>query len=54
MKIRSPSILRPLVAILAVTMLAVALACASEEEPTSAPTAAPHTDHPGGVYAINV
>ena len=41
MQLRRTSLLRPLVAILAITMLAVALACASEEaeeEPTAAPT----------------
>ena len=43
---RSASILRPMVAVLAVTMLAVALACASEEEPTTAPTAVPATNTP--------
>ena len=40
MKLGRPSFIRPLLAVLAVAMLAVALACASEEEPTSAPTAA--------------
>ena len=39
MKLGRPSFIRPLLAVLAVAMLAVALACASEEEPTSAPTA---------------
>ncbi len=43
---RSASILRPMVVVLAVTMLAVALACASEEEPTTAPTAVPATNTP--------
>ncbi len=43
---RSASILKPLVAVLAITMLAVALACASEEEPTEAPTAVPATNTP--------
>ena len=37
--IRNASIPRLLIAVLAVAMLAVALACASEEEPTTAPTA---------------
>ena len=37
--IRNASIPRLLIAVLAVAMLAVALACASEEEPTVAPTA---------------
>ena len=42
MKIRSPSILKPLVAVLGVAMLAVALACASDDPtPTSPPTVQP-------------
>ncbi len=53
MRLRSASIFRPIVAVLAVTMLAVALACASEDatpEPTSAPatnTPAPTATTPG-------
>ena len=42
MKIRSPSILKPLVAVLGIAMLAVALACASDDPtPTSPPTVQP-------------
>ena len=37
--IRNTSIPRLLIVVLATTMLAVALACANEEEPTTAPTA---------------
>ena len=53
MRLRGASIFRPIVALLAVTMLAVALACASEDatpEPTSAPatnTPAPTATTPG-------
>ena len=39
MKVRNTSIPRLIIAGLAITMLVVALACASEEEPTVAPTA---------------
>ena len=39
MKVRNTSIPRLIIAGLAITMLVVALACASEEEPTTAPTA---------------
>ena len=46
MKRRTASVVKPLVALLAVTMLAVALACASEEEPTAAPTVAPTATSP--------
>ena len=42
---RNASVLRPVVALLAGAMLAVALACASEE-PTAAPTAVPATNTP--------
>ena len=52
MKIRNTSILRLIIAGLAITMLAIALACASEE-PTAAPTAVPPSATsppvPGGV-----
>ena len=42
MKLRNMSILRPMVAVLAVTMLVVALACASEDPtPTSPPATSP-------------
>ena len=42
MKLRNTSILRPMVAVLAVTMLVVALACASEDPtPTSPPATSP-------------
>ncbi len=40
MLLRNASLLRPILAVLAITMLAVALACAAEEEATEAPTAA--------------
>ena len=52
MKVRNASLLRPMIAVLAIAMLGVALACASEE-PTAAPTAVPPTATspavPGGV-----
>ena len=52
MKVRNASILRLIIAGLAITMLAIALACASEE-PTAAPTAVPPSATsppvPGGV-----
>ena len=41
MRLRISKMSRLAIAVLAVAMLAVALACASEEEPTTAPTAAP-------------
>ena len=40
MRLRNASILKPVIAVLAVAMLMVALACAGEDEPTAAPTAA--------------
>ena len=40
MLLRNPSVIRPIIAVLVVAMLAVALACAGEDEPTAAPTAA--------------
>ena len=52
MRLRIASLLRPVIAVLAIAMLVVALACASEE-PTAAPTAVPPTATappvPGGV-----
>ena len=41
MKLSGLSIVKPMLAVIAVAMLAVALACASEEEPTTAPPAEP-------------
>ncbi len=46
MLLRNASILRPMIAVLAIAMLAVALACASEEEPTAVPTVAPTATSP--------
>ena len=54
MRLRNPSILRPIIAVLAVAMLAVALACASEEEPTTAPTAAPTPTTPAASTPLTV
>ena len=52
--LRTASIPRLLIVVLATTMLAVALACASEEEPTTAPTAAPTPTTPAAATPITV
>ena len=52
--LRTASIPRLLIVVLATTMLAVALACASEEEPTKAPTAAPTPTTPAAATPITV
>ena len=46
--------LKPTVAVLAIAMLAVALACASEEEPTAAPTVAPTPTTPAASTPLTV
>ena len=53
MKLRNTSILRPMVAVLAVTMLVVALACASDE-PESEPTAQPTPTTPAAATPLTV
>ena len=52
--LRNASIVKPIIAVLAITMLAVALACASEEEPTEAPTAAPTPTTPAAATPFTI
>ena len=54
MLLRNASILKPILAVLAMTMLAVALACAAEDEPTEAPTAAPTPTTPAAATPLTV
>ena len=54
MSVRNASIVKPIIAVLAIAMLAVALACASEEEPTEAPTAAPTPTTPAAATPLTV
>ena len=54
MQLRIATFVKPMIAILAMTMLAVALACASEEEPTEAPTAAPTPTTPAASTPLTV
>ena len=54
MRLRSSGIVRLAIATLAIAMLAVALACASEEEPTSAPTAAATPTTPAASTPLTV
>ena len=53
MMLRNASLLRPIIAILAIAMLAVALACASEEQ-EEAPTAAPTPTTPAAATPLTV
>ena len=54
MQLRNASILRPIIAVLAIAMLVVALACAGEDEPTEAPTAAPTPTTPAAATPLTV
>ena len=54
MRLRIASLLRPAIAVLAITMLVVALACAGEEEPTAAPTAQPTPTTPAASTPLTV
>ena len=53
MLLRNASILRPMIAVLAIAILAVALACASEE-PTSEPTAQATPTTPAAATPLTV
>ena len=54
MKLRVTELTRLAVAVLAIGMLAVALACASEEEPTAEPTAAATPTTPAASTPLTV
>ena len=52
MLLRNVSILKPIIAVLAMAMLAVALACASDE-PEAEPHGRTHSHYSGRVYALD-